>query len=208
MNTGNLKNIVVLKDLPSNLVEEAIVVLKENQKIPKLEPASTDKKESNSEPQKIKNSKDYIIKEAQMLISEYISKIESKNKKENQSIPKTKTGPATVNIFPPTPITYPSDLYSIAGETIELAKPVIGTKEPAPANFPILLNKLRPVKNAEIPISKMETIVLEVDVSKPRSLQILKITWPIVQINPPTQKALKQFFNIGEFGDFLSTYFW
>lgn len=32
MNTGNLKNIVVLKDLPSNLVEEAIVVLKENQK--------------------------------------------------------------------------------------------------------------------------------------------------------------------------------
>ena len=86
MNTGNLKNIVVLKDLPSNLVEEAIVVLKENQKIPKLEPASTDKKESNSEPQKIKNSKDY--KEAQMLISEYISKIESKNKKENQSIQK------------------------------------------------------------------------------------------------------------------------
>ena len=83
MNTGNLKNIVVLKDLPSNLVEEAIVVLKENQKIPKLEPASTDKKESNSEPQKIKNSKDYII-----LISEYISKIESKNKKENQSIQK------------------------------------------------------------------------------------------------------------------------
>ena len=91
MNTGNLKNIVVLKDLPSNLVEEAIVVLKENQKIPKLEPASTDKKESNSEPQKIKNSKDYIIKEAQMLISEYISKIESKNKKENASQKPVKT---------------------------------------------------------------------------------------------------------------------
>ena len=88
MNTGNLKNIVVLKDLPSNLVEEAIVVLKENQKILKLEPASTDKKESNSELQKVKNSKDYIIKEAQMLISEYISRVENKNKKENQSIQK------------------------------------------------------------------------------------------------------------------------
>ena len=88
MNTGNLKNIVVLKDLPSNLVEEAIVVLKENQKIPKLEPASKEKKESNSEQQKVKNSKDYIIKEAQMLISDYISKIENKNKKENQSIQK------------------------------------------------------------------------------------------------------------------------
>ncbi len=73
-------------------------------------------------------------------------------------IPNTSTGPATVNIFPPTPITYPSDLYSIAGETIELAKPVIGIKEPAPANFPILLNRFNPVKNAAIPINKMETI--------------------------------------------------
>ena len=43
-------------------------------------------------------------------------------------IPYTRTGPATVNIFAPTPITYPSDLYSIAGETIELANPVIGTR--------------------------------------------------------------------------------
>ena len=33
MDTSSLKNIVVLKDLPSNIVEEAIVVLKENQKI-------------------------------------------------------------------------------------------------------------------------------------------------------------------------------
>ena len=88
MNTGDLKNIVVIKDLPSNLIEEAIVVLKENQKIPKLEPASKDKKENSSETPKIKNSKDYIIKEAQMLIADYISKIENKNKKENQSIQK------------------------------------------------------------------------------------------------------------------------
>ena len=33
MNTGGMKNIVILKDLPSNLVEEAIVFLKENQKL-------------------------------------------------------------------------------------------------------------------------------------------------------------------------------
>ena len=45
-------------------------------------------------------------------------------------IPKTSTGPATVNIFPPTPIIYPSDLYSMAGETIEFANPVIGINEP------------------------------------------------------------------------------
>ena len=123
-------------------------------------------------------------------------------------IPNTSTGPATVNIFPPTPITYPSDLNSIAGETIELAKPVIGIKDPAPANFPILLNRFNPVKNAAIPINKMETIVPDAWVSKPRSLHILRIICPIVQINPPTQNALKQFFSIGELGVFLSTYSW
>lgn len=72
-------------------------------------------------------------------------------------IPNTSTGPATVNIFPPTPIIYPSDLYSIAGETIEFAKPVIGINEPAPANFPILLNMFNPVKNALIAISAFLT---------------------------------------------------
>ena len=68
----------------------------------------------------------------------------------------TNTGPATVNILLPTPITYPSDLYSIAGETIEFAKPVIGTREPAPANFPILLNKFKPVRKALINIKVIE----------------------------------------------------
>ena len=31
MNTENMKNMVVLKNLPSNIVEEAIVVLKNNE---------------------------------------------------------------------------------------------------------------------------------------------------------------------------------
>ena len=85
--------------------------------------------------------------------------------------PKTSTGPATVNIFPPTPITYPSDLYSIAGDTIEFANPVIGTKEPAPANFPILLKILSPVKNALTPINTIDTIVPAVCWSAPLNLQ-------------------------------------
>ena len=34
----------------------------------------------------------------------------------------------------------PSFLYSIAGATIELAKPLMGTITPAPANFAILSN--------------------------------------------------------------------
>ena len=86
MDTSNLKNIVVLKDLPSNLVEEAIVVLKENQKIPKLE-LTNKKTKQNKEITSPKNIKqDYIIKEAQMLIAEYISKIKNKNKKESGSV--------------------------------------------------------------------------------------------------------------------------
>ena len=58
-------------------------------------------------------------------------------------IPNTKTGPATVNIFPPTPITYPSDLYSIAGDTIEFANPVIGTKEPGTSKFSDLIKNIK-----------------------------------------------------------------
>ena len=37
---------------------------------------------------------------------------------------------------------------------MELAKPVIGTKEPAPANFPILLNTFKLVRNTERAIKK------------------------------------------------------
>ena len=36
MGINKKRNIVILKDLPSNLVEEAFVVLKENQKIPRF----------------------------------------------------------------------------------------------------------------------------------------------------------------------------
>ena len=91
MDTSSLKNIVVLKDLPSNIVEEAIVVLKENQKIQKLELIDKSKKQNKeqmpikTETEKNTKSKDYIVKEAQMLISDYISKIENKNKLETQS---------------------------------------------------------------------------------------------------------------------------
>ena len=94
----------------------------------------------------------------------------------------------------------------MAGETIEFAKPVIGTSEPAPAILPILLKIFRPVKNAERPIKEIETIVLHAAVSKPLNLQKSKISCPIQQINPPITNAKKQFFKIGELGDFSSFY--
>ena len=37
MKQSELKNMVILKNLPSNIVEEAIVILKANKKIKKLE---------------------------------------------------------------------------------------------------------------------------------------------------------------------------
>ena len=42
-----------------------------------------------------------------------------------------------VNILQPIPNTWPSTLYSIAEAATELAKPVMGTRLPAPADFGI-----------------------------------------------------------------------
>lgn len=100
MDTSSMKNIVVLRDLPSNLVEEAIVVLKENQKLKKVELVDMENEKGKEKKQEEKksrnkemtekgtkgkneNQKDYIIKEAQLLISEYITRIEGKSKNKN-----------------------------------------------------------------------------------------------------------------------------
>ena len=85
---------------------------------------------------------------------------------------------------------------------MEFAKPVIGTREPAPANLPILLKMFNPVKKAEIKINIIETMVLDKVSSMFRYLQYSKIICPMAHIRPPTQKLLKQFFKIGELGDF------
>ena len=44
MEVSNMKNMVVLKNLPSNIVEEAFVVLKANKKIKNLERVDGSKK--------------------------------------------------------------------------------------------------------------------------------------------------------------------
>lgn len=93
----------------------------------------------------------------------------------------------------------------MAGETIEFANPVIGISEPAPANFPILLNMFKLVNSAEMPIKTIETTVEAEVWSRPLYMQKFIIICPIEHIKPPTQNALKQFFKIGELGDFLST---
>ena len=79
METSKLKNMVVLRNLPSNLVDEAIIVLKSNKKIKKLEKIE---KNRGISLEKTKKDKEYILKEAEMIVNEYMSKIENKDKKE------------------------------------------------------------------------------------------------------------------------------
>ena len=75
MQTSNMKNMVVLKNLPSNLVEEAIVILKSSKKVKKLE--KIEKNNNVNKSRTDRSKKDYILKEAEMLVSSYISKLES-----------------------------------------------------------------------------------------------------------------------------------
>ena len=81
MEVSNMKNIVVLKNLPSNLVEEAIVILKTNKEAKRLEYIE---KNTRTNETGHKKTKEYMVKEAEYVISSYISKIE-KNK--NEKIP-------------------------------------------------------------------------------------------------------------------------
>ena len=88
MNNEGLKNIVLLKDLPSNLIEEAIIVLKENKKIHKVQKIidinNEKKRQKNDKQNKNKNEilnknidNDYIIKEAYMLLDDYTKRLET-----------------------------------------------------------------------------------------------------------------------------------
>ena len=77
MKESNLKNIVVLKNLPSNFIEEAFVILKSNKDARKLEKIEKSKKVENYETSE--KSKDYILKEAEMVISNYISNVENQS---------------------------------------------------------------------------------------------------------------------------------
>ena len=84
METSNLKNMIILKNLPSNLIEEAIVVFKQSKKVKNFEYIKKQEEiKLNSKKSNTSKEKDYIVKEAEMLVNEYIKKIE-KNKEEKK----------------------------------------------------------------------------------------------------------------------------
>ena len=79
---NNLKNTVVLRNLPSNIVEEAVIVFKPNIKLKeKQELDNNNKMDKNKERNK---EKDYILKEAEMLVNNYIKRVEEKKKIKNE----------------------------------------------------------------------------------------------------------------------------
>lgn len=79
MEASRFKNMVIIKNLPSNIVEEAIIVLKANKKIKNLQNIEPNKKIVGNE--NTIQDKDFILKEAEMLLNSYVSKFE--NKKNN-----------------------------------------------------------------------------------------------------------------------------
>ena len=95
MDKDNMKNMVVLKNLPSNIIDEAIVILKPNVKLKSLDLAENNKNnKTNTDKNKSQlkeNSKKYIINEAKMVISNYLSKIENNKIKQIKVTQKMET---------------------------------------------------------------------------------------------------------------------
>ena len=75
MDTKIMKKMIVLTNLQSNLVEEAYVVLKNNCKVHKFQKINDKDNVINYNDKK---ENDYMVKEAKMVINDYICKMESK----------------------------------------------------------------------------------------------------------------------------------
>ena len=81
MNDVDMKNIIVLKDLPSNIIDEAIVILKDNKV----------KKKDNNYEAPILYTDMNAAEEAKNVIAEYIERIETSNRdKKSEQILLTK----------------------------------------------------------------------------------------------------------------------
>lgn len=78
MDIKNMRNIVILKNLPSNLVDEAFVVLKKNQRIKNLEYVEN-KSDNFSEDKNRTNEDEYVVREAELVISNYINTLENQD---------------------------------------------------------------------------------------------------------------------------------
>ena len=70
MENNKIKNTIVLRGMASNVVDEAIVILKPHVKIKKTQVVNNIREKSNS--------KELILKEAENIVSEYVNRISMK----------------------------------------------------------------------------------------------------------------------------------
>lgn len=94
MKMNNMKNIVILKNLPSNIIEEAIVVVKNKKQI--LDDVDINNKNKNEvqgymsnddfkKMEKIKQeSREYVVKEAESVIANYLEKISDRERRKKR----------------------------------------------------------------------------------------------------------------------------
>lgn len=86
---GEIKkqNTIVLRNLPSNLIEEATIVFKNKKTVREIEKAEKERKKQESTIIPVKNKEgkrqSYAIKEAEMVIIDYVSGIEEKRRNIN-----------------------------------------------------------------------------------------------------------------------------
>lgn len=86
MNVSQMKNIVVLKNLPSNIVDEAIIILKNHNKVKKkeiIESAASARKFGEN----LDEDNELAVKEAELIIRDYLKSLEnSKITRKNTNI--------------------------------------------------------------------------------------------------------------------------
>lgn len=80
MQKNKLNNVIVLKDISSNIVEEAIVVLK-----PHVNFRLSEEKNNKLPNVQTENKNKTILKEAEYIIQNYISQIDTKNKQKEKN---------------------------------------------------------------------------------------------------------------------------
>ena len=87
MEKNSFKNMIVLKSLPSNLIEEAIVIFKDSvsiKSVKEIELNNKVKEKDSKENEKSARTEDndFAVKEAELIVNDCVRKIEEENKKD------------------------------------------------------------------------------------------------------------------------------
>ncbi|MBP3707816.1 MAG: hypothetical protein J6J36_04315 [Clostridia bacterium] len=72
-----MRNMIRIKDVPSNTIEEAIIILKQNKRAKKFESLNKFKNIDSD----VSEENNYVIKEAELIISDYLKSTENKKDK-------------------------------------------------------------------------------------------------------------------------------